>query len=241
MGKFTTSEGFTGVSGKFGSPPSWSDGVSDGTVGSFGQGNNPFAGSLGRNPAEGQAPSARRADEEYKGLVDADKAGAGLLDGILGKRKPRPPKPRPPARHGSSGGHSARETFEYYESPIAERYGFGKETAYQEALANTAYRREMADMKKAGLNPSVIYGSHNTSGADSSIIPRSSSGGGGGSSRRYGSRKGSNYVFSGGAYYGIMAATSLATTLITKNAGAGMAAGAMAATAMKALNGFFKK
>ena len=190
----------SGKSGKFGTPSTWSDGVGNGTVGSFGQGLNPFAGSLGRNPAAGQAPSARKAEEEYKGLVDADKAGADLLGDLPGK-----PKPRPPAKHGSSsGGHSARQTWEYYESPIAEKYGFGKETAYQEALANTAYRREMDDMRKAGLNPSVIYGAHNSSGADSSIIPRSSSGGGGGgSSRRYGRSSSNGRGLSKVAYYGI--------------------------------------
>lgn len=127
-----------------------------------------------------------------------------LVDGSPLKLKPRP---RPPARHGSSGGSSAKQTWSYYEAPIAEYYGFGKETAYQEALANTAYRREMTDMKKAGLNPSVIYGAHNSSGADSSIIPRSSSGGGGGGSRRvYGkvAKKGISKT----AYYGIQLAST---------------------------------
>ena len=121
-------------------------------------------------------------------------------------------KPRPPAKHGHPD-NSARQMWSYYEAPIAEYYGFGKETAYQEALANTAYRREMTDMKKAGLNPSVIYGAHNSSGADSSIIPRSSSGGGGGGSRhRYG--KTAQKGISKTAYYGIqLAATGIGAML----------------------------
>ena len=153
---------------------------------------------------------------------------------------------------GSSGPSisSASDAFDYYEAPIAKHYGFSKTTAYQEALANTAYRREMADMRKAGLNPSVIYGSHNTSGADSGIIPRDDfapsyggfyGGSSGGYSRRSHGGNSGKYVFSGGAYYGIMAGVGAITAIATKNVGAGMAAAGIAGTAMKALNGFLKK
>lgn len=153
---------------------------------------------------------------------------------------------------GGSGGSSpvsAKSALKYYEAPIAEKYGFSKTTAYQEALANTAYRREMADMRKAGLNPSVIYGSHNSSGADSGIRPvedysfggYGGSGGAGGSGRRYRGGNSGKYVFSGGAYYGIMAGVGAITAIATKNVGAGMAAAGIAGTAMKALNGFLKK
>ena len=114
---------------------------------------------------------------------------------------------------GSSGGYSgspvsAQEAFHYYEAPIAKTYGLSPTTAYQEALANTSYRREMEDMRKAGLNPSVIYGSHNTSGADSSVIPRDDfapvsyggrSGGSGGYSRRSRGGNSGKYVLAIGA------------------------------------------
>ncbi len=147
---------------------------------------------------------------------------------------------------GSSHHSSAKRSWDYYEAPLAEKYGFGKATAYQEALANTAHRREMEDMRKAGLNPSVIYGSHSPNGADSSIYPReasSGSSGGSGGSGGYRRRTGrsSNYAFSGAAYYGLMFAAGALTAAITKNVGAGMAASGLAATAMKALNGFFKR
>ena len=150
---------------------------------------------------------------------------------------------------GGSGGSdstSAKQEFHYYEAPLAEMYGFSPETAYQEALANTAIRREMNDMRKAGLNPSVIYGSHNSSGADSGIIPRqtpsdSGGGGGGGSRRRSGKSNSGKYLFSGGAYYGTMAAVGTTVAIATKNIGAGMAAAGLAGTAMKALNGILKK
>ena len=147
---------------------------------------------------------------------------------------------------------SAKSSFKYYEAPIAKKYGFGRATAYQEALANTAYRREMDDMRKAGLNPSVIYGSHSTYGAGDNIYPTddvvssgysapASSGGSGGSYRRSRGGNSGKYLFSGGAYYGIMAATAALTTAVTGNLGAGLAASAIAATGMKALNGFFRK
>ncbi len=157
---------------------------------------------------------------------------------------------------GSSGHHSstpapsAKKNLDYYEAPLAKLYGFNKSTAYQEALANTAYRREMNDMRKAGLNPSVIYGDHNTSGAYSNIYPEvdqpapsygNHSGGSGGSGRRHGRGNSGKYVFSGGAYYGIMAAIGTATAVATHNVGAGMAAAGLAGTAMKAINGFRRR
>ncbi len=168
-------------------------------------------------------------------------------------------KRSPLSSAGSSGGFSGgssvstpfpMETFDYYEAPIAEKFGFNKTTAYQEALANTAYRREMNDMRKAGLNPSVIYGNHNTNGAYSNIYPEEdvpassygshSSGGSGGSRRRYRGGKSGKYAFSGAAYYGIMAAAGAVTAVATKNVGAGMAAAGLVGTGLKALNGFLK-
>lgn len=131
------------------------------------------------------------------------------------------PKPKPRVSHGGSGGSSAKQALNYYEAPLAEYYGFGKETAYQEALANTSYRRELNDMRKAGLNPSVIYGSHNTTGADSNAIPRSSGGGGGGGFRRYGSsQKGLSKV----AYYGIQLASTAAGAILGGSRGASIGA-----------------
>lgn len=171
--------------------------------------------------------------------------------------KTSPSKKSGPVRYASFGGSggsvasshtSARNTWDYYEAPLAEKYGFGKQTAYQEALANTAYRREMNDLRKAGINPSVYYGSHGSSGAEANIYPREQSSGGssgyggsGGYSRRSRGGNSGKYVFSGGAYYGIMTAAAAIGTIATKNLGGGMAAAAIAGTAMKAINGFLKK
>lgn len=165
--------------------------------------------------------------------------------------------PRPYGGSGDSGG--SHHTYvgrpdkpvNYYEAPLAQLHGFNRTTAYQEALANTAYRREMADMRKAGLNPSVIYGSHNSSGASANILPRddfayvgyggSGGSGGYGGGRRYRGGNSGKYLFSGGAYYGIMAAVGTIAAVATKNVGAGMAAAGLTGTALKALNGSFKK
>lgn len=168
--------------------------------------------------------------------------------------KPKP-KRRPYVHIDTSGpapsSHtSAKKTWDYYEAPLAEKYHFGKETAYQEALANTAFRREMSDMRKAGINPSVYYGAHSSSGAESNIYPREQSSGGssgyggsGGSGRRYGRGRSNSgkYAFSGGAYYGIMAAAGTIAAVATHNAGVGMAVAGLTGTALKAFNGFLKK
>ena len=54
---------------------------------------------------------------------------------------------------------------DYPNAALSSLYGMDQETAYQEALANTAIQRRMQDYKAAGLNP-VLAARYN-SGADS--------------------------------------------------------------------------
>ncbi len=236
--------GFGGTSGKIPSKPGLVGKIEDAMKhGTGGYAPIDDALSAGGHSGNGSPQSTGSLVNPSGGLIPKGSSGSS------GSRSRR--------RSGSSGSYvdyggspaptSARRNWNYYESPIAKKYGFGRATAYQEALSNTAYRREMDDMRKAGLNPSVIYGSHSTSGASSNIYPRDDSSGGyggyggsGGSRRSYGRGNSGKYAFSGAAYYGIMAAAGAVTAVATGNVGAGMAAAGLVGTGLKALNGLLK-
>ena len=77
------------------------------------------------------------------------------LGGTIGPAAPSPAAPAAPAASDSP----SLATFDYLDAPWASAYGLSKETAYLEAMENTGYQRSVADMKRAGLNPAVIFGS----------------------------------------------------------------------------------
>ena len=131
------------------------------------------------------------------------------------------------------------QTIDYLNAELAKHYGMSKETAYQEALANTSYQRAMKDMQAAGLNPAVIFGSGKGSGADGVSYVSSGTTGSwpsGGTTAK--SNKGN--LFSSGAYYGISTIVGLIGGLLTKSPTGYWIGSSAAQGALGALNSAFK-
>lgn len=150
----------------------------------------------------------------------------------------------------SSSGSSA-QSLDYLNAELAKYYGMSRETAYQEALSNTAYQRAVTDMQAAGLNPAVLFGAGRASIADGvSYVSAASSGdssgysgftGGYSGSRGSGSSKRSGYLFSTGTYGAVSAAAGLAGMALMHGNPAGYWIGSQTAKGvMTGLNSLFK-
>lgn len=142
----------------------------------------------------------------------------------------------------NTGGSSA-ESLDYLYADLAKYYGFDKATAYQEALANTQYSRSVADMKRAGLNPAVIFGAGRGSTAPSFIHPTGGFGASGGGSSSYrrtyssGSSKSGNF-FSPSAYSALSTLGGLIGIAATGKVGGYFVGSMISQGAMSAVNVF---
>lgn len=154
--------------------------------------------------------------------------------------------PGPGPGSGSGSGvpvYSQPQTFDYLDAPWASAYGMSKETAYSEAMENTAYRRSVTDMQKAGLNPAVIFGAGNgyTAGSPNYISSASSgsgSGGGSGSRRSRGSSRSRGRAFSSSAYSILSTLGGIVGAAATHSAGGYWIGTSLTQGAMNAIDAF---
>ena len=155
------------------------------------------------------------------------------LGGTIDPAAPAPAASVAPAASGSP----SPETFDYLDAPWASAYGLSKETAYLEAMENTGYQRSVADMKRAGLNPAVIFGSGGGFAAGAPAFVSSGSGSGSGSGSRRSSRgKSSGKLFSGSAYSVMSALGGIVGAAATKTAGGYWLGTSLTQGAMSALS-----
>lgn len=147
----------------------------------------------------------------------------------------------PSAGSPSDDASSQPQLVDYLDAPWASAYGMSKETAYSEAMENTAYRRSVSDMQKAGLNPAVIFGAGNGYTAGSPAYVSSDSAGSsvssrGSSGRSYGRGRSNGKLFSTSAYAVMSALGGITGAAATKSVGGYWLGVSLTQGAMNALN-----
>lgn len=210
----------------------------------------------GMNDFYGQAPAmSAKKNASLAASYPGAKTPSAKINAILANNsakqsmKSLTASPSRPAASGSvaSGSEAASQpqTFDYLDAPWASAYGMSHETAYSEAMENTAYRRSVIDMQKAGLNPAVIFGAGNgyTAGSPAyvSSAPTGSSGTGGTSGRTYRRGKSSGKLFSNSAYAVMSALGGIVGAAATKTAGGYWLGVSLTQGAMNAANLLLKR
>lgn len=153
-----------------------------------------------------------------EGSKEGAKSGFALLDAFEEMMKKETPGENGmiETKNSSSGVASSSlppSVVDYLNADLAKYYGMSKETAYQEALSNTAYQRAVRDMQSAGLNPAVLFGAGKGYTASGVPYAQSASSGSGGSGS---GGSGSGKLFSSGVYNAIATAAGIGGSIVAK-------------------------
>lgn len=183
----------------------------------------------------------------YKAYLHTQRTGSppSVLTGSGRPDSPAAPVSAPAPASGSETA-SQPQMFDYLDAPWASAYGMSRETAYSEAMENTAYRRSVQDMQKAGLNPAVIFGAGNgyTAGSPAYVSSApSGSGSGFGSVSRSGSGRGrsNDKLFSSSAYAVMSTLGGIVGAAATKSVGGYWLGVSLTQGAMNAMNLLYKR